>query len=185
LPPWTTTLYQHVPMNYHIDHKRAFNYHFCSFSPFRQSDPLTRTVNGSCAHHVSLSPALALSPSWWTILKQKKNKKKNKKKMKNEKWNNKKSTPCLVKGIDFLSQLNFKQQGALEGGVEFLKSKNAVFTEERSNIWGAHVPLWSTCMFEDFLYWVKFRTVVLGLYSLWGKSFRLLSDCSPFFSFIL
>jgi hypothetical protein len=51
-----------------------------------------------------------------------------------------------------VSHFNFKQQGALEGGVNFLKSKNVVFTKEQSNIWGAHVSLWSTCNFEDFFH---------------------------------
>jgi len=64
--------------------------------------------------------------------------------------------------LKLVSHFNFKQQehkrrgGGDEhergGGGDFLKTNNVVFTEKRSNLWGAHVPLWSTCTFEDFLY---------------------------------
>jgi hypothetical protein len=61
-----------------------------------------------------------------------------------------------------VSHFNFKQQeherrgggDEHERGVggDFLKTNNVVFTKERSNLWGAHVPLWSICTFEDFIH---------------------------------
>jgi hypothetical protein len=58
---------------------------------------------------------------------------------------------CLF--LKLVSHFNFKQQEPeREGGGDILKTNNVVFIEKRSNLWGAHVPLWSTCTFEDFLH---------------------------------
>jgi hypothetical protein len=124
---------------------------FAHFSPFCQLDSLTRTVNGSRAHHVLSNPFFScfcsqprLVNDFETIKKSKKKKGKRKKETQRSR--------LRLKVVDFLSHLNFKQQGALEGGVKFLKSKNVVFTVERSNICGDHLPLRSPCIFEDFIY---------------------------------
>jgi hypothetical protein len=58
---------------------------------------------------------------------------------------------CLF--LKLVSHFNFKQQEhERRGGGDFLKANNIVFIEEQSHLWRAHVPLWSTCTFEDFLH---------------------------------
>jgi hypothetical protein len=146
-PPWTTGHCQHATINWHIDQKRTCNYHFHIFTPFRQSVLLIRTINPSCVPHMpfnhfflSLLPLASVVEGFW-----KKKKLKNKKK-------HKKETKKRIKGkFGFLSPISTSnsetRRRALEG-VDFPSSKNVVFTEEWSNIWGAHMPLWSTGCFK-------------------------------------
>jgi hypothetical protein len=63
--------------------------------------------------------------------------------------------------LKLVSHFNFKQQEHKRrggddkhergGGGYILKTNNVMFTEKRSNLWGALVLLWSTYTFEDFL----------------------------------
>jgi len=39
-----------------------------------------------------------------------------------------------------------------------------VFTKEPSYVWGALVPMWTTCTFEDFLHQGQLRPFILWLY---------------------
>jgi hypothetical protein len=49
-------LLRKAPTNYQLDQNRAFNYQRQPFSPFRQSEGLKQTVNGSRDRHMLFHP---------------------------------------------------------------------------------------------------------------------------------